>query len=884
MEKQGKTERSKKSVWKIALIVVGVLAAILIILGVVDSVQSRKNANKPSFTDFNKVKNIYSEDDEITYTSGGTYVSMRESDEDKKDKFLADEDNGEYIKGVTKDGTEYEGRGRTIYLNLNNSVIRATNQSTNKLSTPSAAGIASAVLKTPGYVKNKKDWNIGYSVYYIEKANCLLYYPKQFKIKDEGKDKISFADARSQAKLDVYLGANSFSCMDEVEEMLYSDAEGTVLASGTDWYDTLLDVAGEGKTIFNHVGLGNKYSVNCELTYETKYSFAFDDLRSLIKCKFVEDGKWVSNVWAPEKDKKVAALKAQPNIYDPAIKPTSFYFENLSCVAHYPDIFTKAYQDDYGVEYFTDPHTGAYFSVSKVKTDINTLEQLQDTMDIFETELVSDRACKGRGKYDSESMISYCVLMDSNLYKMEMHYPNEYAYVYDGAYDMAYLAVEGEAIDCTEMQDIYFNPFSCNITVPLQFKENGTDGDVHVYKDNFAGLEMRVSFAKITDKKSRENIYEMFDVKAKDKDVIYGEYFVKWHNADGAFIGAISDKYGCLIELPYPNAYNVYEKVWDKFAVTFSDEEEYVTPADEIRKEAAVNYEKQGYGTESDPGDTNEPKKDDASDKSDPGDTKDPKKDDASGKSDPPENIVYETQYDILTKDPGNPYNDLPVADRQDITIDTIVAGDMSIVEFTCDEDVWRDFVLEVGEALCEDFNPLTFGENEYGDFVAHMTGRLDRDFPDVELYFYTYPGRIMVAYYLMEQETAPIKGKLMIDHETFDDYWGTLDSDEDYYLFLRNIEYIETAIDLNYDLMSGYCRLCTTVPTADLLQEDTGDVLFATGREYPCIETGYYSDGEFIRTHLFSATGVGDLVEFSDDGVPDWGDLGIFANNDPLY
>ena len=145
-----------------------------------------------------------------------------------------------------------------------------------------------------GYKKGRDNYNHNYAIWYVEPAQCLVYYPAQLTLSEVKENNTAiFTDTKSKAKLKISLDENNYSCMDDVESFIANTEYNKVLASGTDWFSC--ETKGKSMTEFSVTGLGQEFAVNVDLTYENKYVFVFEELRSLIQCKFVEGGKWVSN-------------------------------------------------------------------------------------------------------------------------------------------------------------------------------------------------------------------------------------------------------------------------------------------------------------------------------------------------------------------------------------------------------------------------------------------------------------------------------------------------------------------------------------------------------------------------------------------------------------
>ncbi len=563
MAKKAKAANNK--IIAIVLIVLGVIVVIdigllILFLGSKDEpvVITVNNLNIPV------IQNIVVENsDKVVYETDDLKLVMEPA---KEENFP--------VGGTTRDDKEWKKDGDKVVVDGKTVTVE---KNTKDKDNGKIAAVASALDSKTGYTKGVDDYNHNYAIYYMEAANCLLYYPKQLVLVKENEDQsLFFRDPRSNAELKVTLDENEFASMDEVESLIANSEYSTILASGTDWFSA--ETYGKNTTTFSLTGLGNQYSVTADLTYEKKYNFVFEELRKLLKCQFVGDGIWVSNATEDSVGKKVAAVEKSPSAYDPVLKRTSYYSEKLNCVVAYPDIFTKQYEGD--SLYFTDPVTGAVLEVTRFESEM-TIGEAQSLLNVKESNLVSDHSL--RASNDNE--IVFVTVRDGYLWTAIMTYDEAYKGIYSYAYDMLEICIEGDDVNTTEMKEIYFPAFHCYVVLPMQYEEYGTEGDIHLIKDTITGMEARLSFTEIADPSDYNNLYSVFHVVAEDGNVLLDEDMVKWHNIDGLNLGAAGRDYAALLELSYPNAYEVYKNCWKDFGIYFFTGEELETDAEAIRDE-----------------------------------------------------------------------------------------------------------------------------------------------------------------------------------------------------------------------------------------------------------------------------------------------------------
>ena len=548
-----------------------------------------------SFIDVNNVEGLQTEDNKISLDTGYASISIEPDDAGKLDanenpSVLHPEDK---ITGVTEDGIQWSSSKKDgtapIHMNLNGKPVSAKvnakadskTGSKDKADTGKAAAAVAKVVNT-GYKKGTDNYDHNYSIWYVEVARCLVYYPSQLKISAVYEDNsLLFKDTMSEAYLRVTLDENNYSCMDDVESFIANTEYNHVLASGTDWYSC--EYSNKDKTEFTVTGLGQLFAVNVSLTYENKYSFVFEELRKLIKCKFIEDGIWVSNARVNTTGKKVPFLQ---NKYANGLSwnRTSWYFGNWDCVMYYPDVFIKAYSGDNGCEYFTDPVTGAYIEMRRCGFE-GTINDITSKYDFFDYDIDGEYSVRGSLDTLSGTEYHYVAIRDGYEYHATMYVSKQYEKLYSKPANDLSVALPGEDISSIEMQDIYFSKYNCYITVPLQFRRTGNSGDSYYYRDSFNDMEMTVEFVELTAATDTGDIFDMFEVVADDEDIAVGNNIVKWHNQNGLNIGCLGAHYSCLLEMTYPNAATAYQNTWNRMSIRFEEKAKAVTLADRVEKD-----------------------------------------------------------------------------------------------------------------------------------------------------------------------------------------------------------------------------------------------------------------------------------------------------------
>ena len=224
--------------------------------------------------------------------------------------------------------TDDEGNPQTVYVTADDTAVAARVNRTSKEAGAEYTASTAAVLVTD---KNKSRTDS--ASFYIEEADCLLYYPAQLTVFSDKNGKYTFRDDKSDAVLKVTLSKNEYSSMAEVEGFIKNSENSYVLAYGPDWFTS--EIREKGKVSFTYSGLGSKYVVDAELTYAEKDKDVFDKLQKLVKCCFVGDGMWKSKASGEGYSKD----KATPYSDKFSRELASFYSEKFGVILLYPEIF-----------------------------------------------------------------------------------------------------------------------------------------------------------------------------------------------------------------------------------------------------------------------------------------------------------------------------------------------------------------------------------------------------------------------------------------------------------------------------------------------------------------------------------------------------------------
>lgn len=489
-------------------------------------------------------------------------VSLSESSS-VNGKVLHGESGGHKWSAVT----DREGRPVTVYISAGDATVSAkVNSAPENVGAEYAASAAAALVKDKKpYSDSKKDsrYRTDSASFYIEEADCLLYYPAQLtKFSHKGGAYI-FRDEKSSAVLKVTLSPNEYTSMSGVEGFIKNLENNLVLAYGPNWFTS---ESSKGKKVtFGYSGFGSKYIVEAELTYPKKNREVFDDLRGLIKCCFVGDGIW--------KSKAAAEGYSQDNSTSYSDKfsreMAAYYSEEYCAVLIYPEIFSQADKTD---EYvlFTDPVTGAQmiFYSDPECIPLNEWPQYNG----FDESYI-DGEHSVRVSMMSGGAYGVMYLTDNANICALLAYPEEYAWVYDEFEDKLTIMTSGDEISSTEMQTVFIEEYGALITMPLQFTETSFYDGVIRYTDGLNGMEMTVSFEYLTSDNERKNIFACFDVTADDEDIYIGDSYVRWLSNDGFFYGARGSEMKALMQIDAPNAEMAYKSTLPMFAVEFVTED-----------------------------------------------------------------------------------------------------------------------------------------------------------------------------------------------------------------------------------------------------------------------------------------------------------------------
>lgn len=577
----------KKKVPGLILTIIGGLVATfgLLILLVYSDTPGEKNQDP--FIDVVVPDGMTVNDDKITYiTEYVTIVIQPDTEAHPEDTVSGKTDDGAQWSTADKDGTG------AIHMKLDDQTVTAkvetkkdSEKKTNEKADAGKAAAAVSALVDTGYKKGRDNYNHNYAIWYVEPAQCLVYYPAQLTLSEVKENNTAiFTDTKSKAKLKISLDENNYSCMDDVESFIANTEYNKVLASGTDWFSC--ETKGKSMTEFSVTGLGQEFAVNVDLTYENKYDFVFEELRSLIQCKFVEGGKWVSNERVDTAGKKVSALQ---NVYANGIKwkLTQYYIADGDFIQIYPNIFSKVYYGGDGL-YFTDPVTGAY--IKTFKQDYGSaIDALAIDYGLSDYTRIDEDIIRGYKDTDTGfKEYHYVVVRDALEYHTIMYVPYEYDHLYEGAAAELSLKVPGDDVGTFEMQDLYFKDHNCFVTVPLQFKYDRGGGDDYYYYDSFNGLDLHIKFSQIPESQNRGNIFDIFDVTAEDENLIIGQNTIKWHNEDGLFLGGQGNTTACYVEIVAVDAERAYLKSWDRFDIRFEEKAKAESIVDEVKKDVKI--------------------------------------------------------------------------------------------------------------------------------------------------------------------------------------------------------------------------------------------------------------------------------------------------------
>ncbi len=274
--------------------------------------------NGPSPEDINDtLKNLSVNSGVLTPSEGGYVYTDEEGDvtltvtdpAEVRDALEAqplsgEEDTPSVVTG-TVDGVSYiavstDGKV-VVYITVGDQTVKAETAAksgkADAKAVKKAASVAGSVttaskVKEP-YERGRDDYDHNKAAYYMDAADCLIFYPAQLTKKTAFEDQsVIFSDARSSVTCSARLERNPYADIDELDSLIRNSPNNTVLAWGDDWVTA--EYIKDGIVTFSYIGLGKKYMVTAELCYPRKYSFIFDELRELISVRFLEGAKWVN--------------------------------------------------------------------------------------------------------------------------------------------------------------------------------------------------------------------------------------------------------------------------------------------------------------------------------------------------------------------------------------------------------------------------------------------------------------------------------------------------------------------------------------------------------------------------------------------------------------
>lgn len=469
--------------------------------------------------------------------------------------------------------TDEEGNPRTVYVTAGDMAVAAKVNKTSREAGAEYTASTAAVLVTD---KNKSRTDS--ASFYIEEADCLLYYPAQLTVFSDKNGKYTFRDDKSDAVLKVTLSKNEYSSMAEVEGFIKNSENSYVLAYGADWFTS--EIREKDKVSFTYSGLGSKYIVDAELIYSEKDKEVFDKLQKLVKCCFVGDGVWKSKASGEGYSKD----KTTPYSDKFSRELASFYSEKYGVILLYPEIFSEIEKTDEYI-FLTDPVTGAEITLFG-DPDCIPLSDWAEVYGFDESFIDGERRVKAGDMAGGRYGVMY--LTDTENVCAVLTYPEEYAWVYEEFEENFTIVASGSEIRNIEMQTVFIEEYGALITMPLQFVETSFYDGIVRYRDELNGMEMSVSFDYLTSDKERKNLFACFDVIADDEDIFIGDSYVRWVSNSGFFYGARGSEMKALMQIDAPNAEKAYESTLPLFSVEFvTEDSKEETKAQRLAKEIA---------------------------------------------------------------------------------------------------------------------------------------------------------------------------------------------------------------------------------------------------------------------------------------------------------
>ncbi|MGN0609071.1 MAG: hypothetical protein ACI4J6_07680 [Oscillospiraceae bacterium] len=543
------------------------------------------------------------EDGTFTYDDGEISLTFEEIPSDEMENDIAEaasveksssdetpKDNAEaasVVKGESC-GNEWtvvsddKGVPKIVYVNSGDTSVSVTvNNFPNDRGKEYAASVAAALVtdkKPYSENKNESKYRTDSSSFYIEEANCLLYYPAQLTSFSKKGDSYIFSDKKSSAALKVTLSPNNYTSMAEVEGFIKNTENNLVLAYGPNWFTS--EIRKSEKVFFGYSGFGSKYIVEAELTYPTKNSEIFDDLRGLIKCCFVGDGIWKSKASSEGYSKDRSTAYSEKFSREIA----AYYSKEYGVILLYPEIFSQVEKED-GMVIFKDPVTGAQITFL-ADPDCLSLADWPAAYGFDESYIDGERRVKA--SYLDGGSYAVMYLTDNENVCAILNYPTEYAWVYEEFEQEFTIVTSGSEIRNVEMQTVFIEEYGALITMPLQFTETSFYDGVIRYEDALNGMEMAVSFDYLTSETERKNLFACFNVVADDDNIFVGDSYVRWLSNQGFFYGARGKDMKVLMQIDSPNVERAYESTLSMFSVEFvTKESKEETKAQTLAKEAA---------------------------------------------------------------------------------------------------------------------------------------------------------------------------------------------------------------------------------------------------------------------------------------------------------
>lgn len=518
-------------------------------------------------------------DGTYTYDDGETSLTFEKlSAEDAENAIEEASSDGSLLNGESGGRnwtvvTDDEGNPQTVYVTAGGMAVAAKVNKTSREAGAEYTASTAAVLVT-----DKNKFRTDSASFYIEEADCLLYYPAQLTVFSDKNGKYTFRDDKSDAVLKVTLSKNEYSSMAEVEGFIKNSENSYVLAYGADWFTS--EIREKDKVSFTYSGLGSKYIVDAELIYSEKDKEVFDKLQKLVKCCFVGDGVWKSKASGEGYSKD----KTTPYSDKFSRELASFYSEKYGVILLYPEIFSEIEKTDEYI-FLTDPVTGAEITLFG-DPDCIPLSDWAEVYGFDESFIDGERRVKAGDMAGGRYGVMY--LTDTENVCAVLTYPEEYAWVYEEFEENFTIVASGSEIRNIEMQTVFIEEYGALITMPLQFVETSFYDGIVRYRDELNGMEMSVSFDYLTSDKERKNLFACFDVIADDEDIFIGDSYVRWVSNSGFFYGARGSEMKALMQIDAPNAEKAYESTLPLFCVEFvTEDSKEETKAQRLAKEIA---------------------------------------------------------------------------------------------------------------------------------------------------------------------------------------------------------------------------------------------------------------------------------------------------------